>query len=260
MNRRLAKQVSYGIFYGILWLACGYAFFTVILKPAPTCSDTIKNQDETDVDCGGMYCVSCEIKHLLTIQVLPVRLLSAADAQHSTAVVELRNPNATYGAASFSYLLNIFTTSTMPAYTEQITVPMYPSEVKYRVTATVPVGLTQITRAEAVATGPVTDWRNALDFSKPKLPVREIKTSAEVDRITVSGFVKNDNPFFMRHITVNVFFDGPNGSVLTASKTIVNDVLSAQERGFQLFIPLPSTLAGQTLPTPRIIVDGERQL
>src|SRR5207247_6436340 len=26
---------------------------------APTCSDGIKNQDETDVDCGGTICSSC---------------------------------------------------------------------------------------------------------------------------------------------------------------------------------------------------------
>jgi cysteine-rich repeat protein len=29
--------------------------------PQPTCSDTIKNQDETDVDCGGAICGKCNI-------------------------------------------------------------------------------------------------------------------------------------------------------------------------------------------------------
>jgi len=28
--------------------------------PAPTCNDSIKNQDETDIDCGGSICPQCE--------------------------------------------------------------------------------------------------------------------------------------------------------------------------------------------------------
>lgn len=26
---------------------------------APTCSDGVKNQDETDIDCGGLTCPKC---------------------------------------------------------------------------------------------------------------------------------------------------------------------------------------------------------
>ena len=34
-------------------------FGNCIPKSAPTCTDTIKNQDETEVDCGGSVCSSC---------------------------------------------------------------------------------------------------------------------------------------------------------------------------------------------------------
>lgn len=35
------------------------AWYTLFFIVAPTCSDGIKNQDETDVDCGGTKCPRC---------------------------------------------------------------------------------------------------------------------------------------------------------------------------------------------------------
>ena len=34
---------------------------TLVCEPEPTCDDNIKNQDETDVDCGGATCGACSI-------------------------------------------------------------------------------------------------------------------------------------------------------------------------------------------------------
>ncbi len=260
MNR-VTKQISYGAFYACVLAAIIYGGVGVATRKVPTCVDNTKNQDETEVDCGGANCVSCVIKHLAPVAVLPVKILDGTDAKHATALIELRNPNINYGTPLFSYRLNIFTTSTsQAAYAEQVTLPMYPAEVKYRVTVNIPFAPGAVTRAEAVSNGEVFDWRPNEEFAKPKLPMREIKTVVNGNRIMITGNVKNDNPFFLRHVTVNVFFDNKDGSIASVSKTVINDMYSSEERGFQVVAPLPAAFIGQPLPAPRVIVDAERQL
>ncbi len=40
----------------------------LLFKVSPTCTDNIKNQDETDIDCGGLQCITrCNINQTCLI-------------------------------------------------------------------------------------------------------------------------------------------------------------------------------------------------
>lgn len=43
-----------------------YTYYSVGPSPKATCSDTFQNQDETDVDCGGLICSGCAIGKVCT--------------------------------------------------------------------------------------------------------------------------------------------------------------------------------------------------
>ncbi len=257
--KRTQKQVVYGLFYACVWAGIFFGFWAVFVKPAPSCTDNLKNRDEVETDCGGQFCVGCEIKRLPPLQILPVQILSGIDSAHSMAVVELRNPNSTYGTPKLTYDLTIFKSNPKQiAYSERVDLPMYPSEVKYRIAVNVPIPFSEITGGSAVQSGEAIAWRTADVFAKPQLPIREIKTIVTADRIVVNGLVKNDNPYQMRRVTVNVLFEDAAGKIQTASKTVVNDVIAFEERSFQVVLPLPAGFSAGSSSLPRVVVDGER--
>jgi hypothetical protein len=257
MNRG-TKQIAYGSLYAGFWLLCAFGFYVLFFQPVPTCTDNIKNQDEAEVDCGGQFCVSCEIKKLSPLQLMPVKLLSTSDANKTTLIIESRNPNTTYGAEHFVYDLKVLASNpTRIAYSERIDVPMYPGELKYRVAVNVPVSISNIISATTTLVS-VSSWRTSDQFPKPKLPTRDIKTSVAKGKIVVSGFVKNENPFALRRVNIAVFFEGKNKEIYLASKTNVNDLLVAEERSFQIVVPLPETADSSESFNPRLVVDGER--
>lgn len=254
---RLTKQVVYGGFYACLWAAIFYGAYAVFVKPAPGCFDNIKNRDESEVDCGGAYCVSCEIKNLTPIQVLPVQVVAGADPARATVVIELRNINSNYGISDYAYTLTVFGADpSAPIYSEHITTPLYPAEVKYRVVGGINSPAGSITKAEITVDPIQFAWVASSQFGKPSLPLREIRSQTGTDRITVTGFVKNDNAYVLRRANVNVLFES-GGKIISASKTTVNDMLAFEERSFQVVVPLVPELQNQSL-TPRVIIDGER--
>jgi hypothetical protein len=134
---------------------------------------------------------------------------------------------------------------------------MYPGELKYRVAVNVPVSISNIISATTTLVS-VSSWRTSDQFPKPKLPTRDIKTSVAKGKIVVSGFVKNENPFALRRVNIAVFFEGKNKEIYLVSKTNVNDLLVAEERSFQIVVPLPETADSSESFNPRLVVDGER--
>lgn len=255
---RTTKQLVYGVFY----LAClggvVLSFYGLFFKPVLSCTDGFKNRDEEAVDCGGAYCVSCEVKNLSPISLQPVLLLPGTSDATSVAVAELRNPNPRYGLTMYSYLLQIYTTSTQPAYVEKVSVPMYPAEIKYRSSINIPVPYRAITRAELALTQSDGVWRPIAEFAKPNLPLREVKTTPTEKFLVVTGIVRNDNVFPLRQAMVTVFFEDRAGKIVSVSKTVVNDLVASEERAFQVVAPMPEAYSDGMIGTPRVIVDGVR--
>jgi hypothetical protein len=158
----------------------------------------------------------------------------------------------------FGYLLQVYTTDAKPAYAEKINLPMYPSELKYRVFVNIPVAYGKITRAELVALPVSGVWQPIAQFAKPSLPIREVKSVPTSKYLVVTGIVRNDNVFPMRQLTVNVFLDDASGKLASASKTIVNDLLASEEREFQAVLLLPADYSSDSTREPKIVVDGVR--
>lgn len=71
------------------------------LLPEPTCSDSIKNQSEEEVDCGGP-CQSCLFKHIQNIQVFSVKFDEVSEGLYD-AVAEVKNANEKLLAKEFFY-------------------------------------------------------------------------------------------------------------------------------------------------------------
>ncbi len=258
MNR-VSKQILYGLFYGAIWFFVIYSLYAVSIRPPVSCLDNVQNQDETGVDCGGGHCPSCELKLLKPIDLMPVQLLSSTGGKGTTALIEIRNPNVTHGTESFSYAFGLFGSSTTPLFQEEATIPVYPSEIKYRVAVNLPVPFAAVTRAVATTTAPYT-WQRITELSRPKTPLRGVNLAydAATGRATVTGVVKSDNAFGLHRVTLSALLYDKAGVLVGVSKTFVQDLSAAEERSFKIDVPLAANIRLEDLADPKVNVDAER--
>ncbi len=99
------RQFIYLAGFLAFWLLVfGLVFF--IFKPAPSCNDGKKNQDETGIDCGGSCPRACRVA-LLPLKVLWVRpLLLATSTYDVAALIENQNPDA--GIKKLKYVIRLY--------------------------------------------------------------------------------------------------------------------------------------------------------
>jgi hypothetical protein len=258
MNRT-TKQIVYGAAYAAVWFFLIYGGYALTVKAPPSCIDRVQNRDEAGIDCGGVFCQSCEVKSLSPIEFNSVELLSSAGGKGTTALVEIRNKNVTHGTAKLTYTVLFYGSSSTPLYQEIAETPVYPSEVKYRLSVNVPVAFDSVKRAVATTTTPYV-WEKITSFSRPKTPLRSITTeySTSGSKATITGLVKNDNPFGIRRVTVNVLMYEKSGKLVGVSKTFAQDLVAAEERYFKVDVPLIEGVDTAQLVEPRVIIEAER--
>jgi len=104
MRRFLKQLVIASIFIG---LGIGVIVIAWNMLYTPTCFDRIKNGSETGVDCGGS-CPSCELKTVSMPVVLRSVKFSDITGNVVDTGIQLRNPNASWGAKQFSYTINFY--------------------------------------------------------------------------------------------------------------------------------------------------------
>ena len=193
MQSRFLKQLIYGAFYLVIIFGLGYGIYASVLQGPASCFDNRENQGEEEVDCGGP-CPSCELKRLKPIQVSPVAIFDIGNGQLS-ALVELRNPNVSYGANRFSYKLSFYNAAGSEVSSVVKDSFIYPGEIKYIVEAGLNINPREVSRAEARLTN--FSWKSIQEFSLPKAQTRAIKVEIKQGetKAVVSGIDVNKNYF-----------------------------------------------------------------
>jgi hypothetical protein len=74
-------------------------------KPAPSCKDGAKNQDELGIDCGGSCPQVCPVE-IQDPRVLWSRVLEVGEGKYDSAVF-IENPNPRHGIKQLDYTLRI---------------------------------------------------------------------------------------------------------------------------------------------------------
>ena len=124
---RLFKQFLYGFLYLAIFSSLVWLVYSLEFKPAPTCFDEKKNQEETGIDCGSP-CISCEVKSLKPLSVGSAEFFG--DDRVFSAVAEVRNPNADYGTKYFEYEISFFDSSEKLLSSKKGSDFIYPGEIK----------------------------------------------------------------------------------------------------------------------------------
>lgn len=258
MHRKGVKQLIYGFFLLVIISLISWLFYLAFLQPAPTCSDGKKNQDEAEIDCGGVSCGDCELKRVQTVRTFPALALSSPDSKRSTLLIQFQNPNANYGANPLSYTVNLYAADGGVIYTNTTDTFIYPSEITYRIEPNITVNSSQIARSEIVIKNQA--WVRRADFTAPKTQVRDVRVEYDSAKrsAVVSGVLKNDNPFIVSRAVVGVVLYGNTGSLVGVSKTLLDGMQPLEERSFTVTVPVTGLASGVIIAEPKVFIEAKR--
>lgn len=256
MNRKFIKQLIYGSFYLVIWVLIGLLVYSVMFKPAPSCSDNKKNQNEEDVDCGGV-CPACALKTLQPIDILPTKAISAPDKSRASLLLSLRNPNSNYGANPLILEISAYDASNNLLVGMRDETVIYPGEIKSRVIPNFAAPFTKINRIEVKVLE--TDWVSRAQFALPKSQIRQVATTADLFRhqVVVAGLVKNINDFAVSKMTLHIALYNELSSLVGVSRTLIENFKAGEERTFEIAVPT-SPMTEEGVYEARVTVEPVR--
>lgn len=235
----MAKQFLYGTLYLSILGALVWGIYSITLRPAPSCFDNYQNGTETGIDCGGS-CISCEVKNLQPLFVgAPVLL---GDDRAFTATAELQNPNASFSARNFSYVVNFYDTAGTLLKSVTSKSFVYAGQTKSLMEAGVRI-LNGIPSSVKIELDPASvEWSKPIDFNEPEYQVRDLTAVIEDGQVAVRGFVSNTNNFAFSKVIISAFVVDKLGVKMGASRTELYDVGQFRQENFKISIPVRKDL------------------
>ncbi len=254
---RIVKQLLYGLLHLGIFAALLAIGYWLLLKPAPTCFDNVKNQGEEQIDCGGP-CEACAIKKLKPLQALPLQLFDTGDGR-TTVLIQIQNLNPDYGARSFSYTIRFADRDGAELLASTQIATIYAGELRGIVLPVLALDFQKILRSSVVIANII--WEPSATLVRPAVQTRELKTSVGAgDKFaSVEGRIQNNNPYALASVVVNAALLDREGLYMNASRTSIEDVPAFNERAFKIAIPVTEQGKGVLDPErTRIFIDATR--
>lgn len=230
MTRRAIKQIIIAFVYLLFFSGIGFLVYA-FNRPAPTCFDGIRNQEEEDVDCGGP-CLSCELKELKEIEVLWIEPVRNQNNFYDL-VAKIKNQNQNYGSGKIPYQFKVYDKSNnliagIPGQTY-----LLPNQSKYLVKAKIEavnsIGKINLSFGEA-------EWRKMDDYEVPQLAVQQKEyyrlKEPEPGFSQVKGVLVNRSNFDFEQVEIDVLLYDSLNKLVGINTTEIRTILSGQERDF----------------------------
>lgn len=225
---RKTKQIFYGIFFLIVFGLIGWWIYGGLFPSNPTCFDGIRNQGETDVDCGGP-CTPCEVKALKDLKVNYVKVFKAADG--IGAVAEIYNPNATWAAANFDYNLTLTDSSGVVAENFSGNSFVYAGDLKYIVKPYLKEDPLKIVKGNLTISN--FQWVPMAQLPKPQIDLSNIQTTKD-STLSVSGKASNRSEYDFSSANVYALVYNSSNDLLAGSMTTLDSLPKFESKDFKI--------------------------
>jgi len=244
MLYRIRKQVSILFVVGLFLVLVGIGIYYAFLKPAPTCFDNIKNQDEEEIDCGGSVCISCEIKTLKEVEVIWAQAIPLNQNLYDLAA-KIRNPNPNFGNPGVKYEFQLKDKSGQIIGKKSGTTFVLPNSTKYIIENNFE-SQSEIASVELkIDTGDILTWEKLKDYQAPELYIKDKKFEIANQGnyfAEASGVVTNGTTFGFDTVDVNIVLFDNNSKIIGAAKSEINTLTAGEDRYFSIrwFSPIAS--------------------
>ncbi|OGI16948.1 MAG: hypothetical protein A2Z52_01815 [Candidatus Moranbacteria bacterium RBG_19FT_COMBO_42_6] len=233
------KIIIIFIYIAIFGLFLSFLTFKIYswLKPAQTCFDKIKNQNEKEVDCGGVCLKKCPARAEHSLSVFNSGFMDSGQVNKYDLYGEVENPNSDFGSSQFKYVFTLKDSSGNAIASKEGKGYILPGEGKYVVENNVE-SVSVPASAQLEIKG--NDWLEFKDYEKPQLKIinkNYNEISSGVGFSEAVGLLRNESPFDFSAIKIGVILKDENGKIIALNSTQINDVRSGENREFRVFWP-----------------------
>lgn len=239
LDRRNQKKLAIGLVYGaILTLLVTGVYF--LFRPAPTCTDGKKNQNETGIDCGGV-CGACEeVLAVKDMTVLETAWVPSGKPGKYDLLARVSNINEDIGAVSFNYTFHILGGNGVALADISGSSFVLPRDDRYLFEMNVSL-LQAPSRVDLVVSH--VQWEK-LDEYREKPPIniynrKYERVSSGVGFGVATGLVANESAYDFESVMVMVVLRDANGNPLGIQQNEMRTLKAGEQRDFKLVWPDP---------------------
>lgn len=226
---RIIKRLIIVLVYFVIFSLIGTGFY-YLFRAEPTCTDKIRNQGETGIDCGGP-CAKCEeIPAAQDLKVVEKAVIPVQGASYD-ALVRIANPNAQLGAAKFEYSFDFKDENGNIVGQKKGSSFILPAQTKYIFAFNISA---ETKPAELDFKISSFQWSRFSEYEEPGISVyaREFSLVGGGDPgfAKLSAKMRNDSGFSFREISAGAVIRNGKGVPLAVNRTSFNDVRVNEER------------------------------
>ncbi len=232
---RTFKQLAYGLFYIAVFGGIVFGFYSLYIKPAPSCFNNVQDQNEQRIDCGGVCAKFCLPANLSEIETSGQAQIFHPATSSISVMAEVQNKNADFAAQDMPYKFSFYDNKGNILYERYGNSFVYASEIKYiaEFNLNFPDAYKIVTVGFRVGE---TKWIPKSLFGQQQLAKQSLNTASSSKGLTATGNFINNSTVSIKKVTILVVFYsrlGPAG----ISGSEVDDVALGQQYSFSVFHP-----------------------
>ncbi|NTW14214.1 MAG: hypothetical protein HGA31_04255 [Candidatus Moranbacteria bacterium] len=214
----------------------------LIVRPAATCHDGKKNQNEAGVDCGGVCGACSEIFNPEAFIIRESAFVPGGNPGEYDVLVRVNNPNDELGASELTYEFRLLGSDGTVLATATGKGFILPQETKTFLSVNLRSAPASAPASVAIAFSGMTWQRFSGYQEKPAMSVvdkryQELSNSPFFGEAT--GTLMNDSAFDFHAITLKVVLRDDSGKPVALNQTEMDTVLAKENREFILRWPKP---------------------
>jgi len=232
---RSQKRILIIIIYAIVFIAFSVFVYWKI-KPEETCSDSIKNQNEEDVDCGGV-CAACKKIEALPLEIKESGVVAGGIAGEYDFYGLVNNPNNLFGSSKLHYKIILKDSSGAVLLQREGDNYILPGEKKYIVETGFKSDSMPASSEFSITS---VEWSQFGEYKKPELEIvnkNYSEITSGVGFAEARGLLKNRSPYDFEFIKIGVVLKDVENKVVALNSTSMRTVKSGEERDFRVFWP-----------------------
>jgi hypothetical protein len=226
------RAIIVAVFMAVVLALSSFVYF--MLRPAPSCFDGAKNQNEEGIDCGGVCAEKCDKPIIIDLSVSEKGFLDSGAVGKYDLYGKILNPNNTFGGGKFKYEFDLKDAKGNVIAVKSGYSFILPGESKYILENNIDAGSVPADMGFKVTE---TQWVHFQDhYQKPQIKVvnrnyGEIHSGIGFSEAT--GLLKNESPFDFSLIKLAIILKDANDKVLAVNSTEMRTVRNGENRDFR---------------------------
>lgn len=234
LDWRSRHQTAVALILFVAVLIATLLIWSKFLRAVPSCTDSIRNQGETEVDCGGS-CIPCELKHPKPMSVFWARAVAVRPLAYD-AIAYMQNTNESLSSGRIEYEFSLYDSKGFLTARKGSTF-VFAQERFYVIEPNIQASA-EPTRVEFRVLN--TEWQLRTETKPNLIMERRNYLVAELlgkKMSIVEAVVFNSAPYDFREVELHVVvFDG-EGNVLGGNSAIIERLVSGTRRTVRLTWP-----------------------